>query len=156
MYQYCDLDDCCISLHDCFVEKMDFDNGILSFVFPDGFWIIKKHSQNKSNTTVRTNSSQVDFQIIDEEIDGIEIYVFKGNGKVKTIRENWEPINFITAINNGKFRIEFITQYKNYQSFLFKCWACFDKSPYHLECEIILHSNSVAYRWNKLRYDCIW
>ena len=156
MYEHCDLNDGCISLHDCHAEKMNFDNGVLSFIFPDGFWVTEQHPQNNSNDIVRTDSSQVDFQIIDEEIDGISIYIFRKNKVGKIIREEWEPVNFIKAVNAGDFRVEFITQYKSYQSFLFKCWVWFDKSPYHQECEIILHSESVAYRWNQLCYDRVW
>lgn len=155
MYKHCDFDDSYISLHDCRAEKMKFENDILSFVFPDGFWITEKHSQNKSDTAVLTDSSQVDFQIIDEEMDGIEIYVFKRNRKT-IVREDWEPVNFINAVNAGDFQLEFITQYKGYQSYLFKCCVWFDVKPYSSECEIILHSENAWYRWNELRYDCAW
>lgn len=156
MYKYCDSDNSYISLHDCHAEKMSIDKGILSFIFPDGFWITEQHCQNNSNAAVRTNSSQVDFQIIDEEIGGIEIYVFKKAAKGKIIREEWEPINFINAVNSGDFSIEFITQYKSYQSYLFKCWIWFEKAPYHSECEIILYSEKSVYQWDELRYDCRW
>lgn len=156
MYKYCDLDDCYISLHDCQAEKMNFDNGILSFIFPAGFWVTGQHPQNKSNNTVCTDSSQVDFQIIGGKTDGMEINTFIENKAGKVIRENWEPINFINAVNTGDFRVEFITQYKGYQSFLFKCWAWFNKPPYHLECEIILYSERVTYSWNEFLYDCVW
>lgn len=155
MFKHCDSDDSHITLHDCFAEQIKFEDGILSFTFPDGFWVTAQHSQNHSNTIVRTDSSQVDFQIIDEEIDGIEIYVFRKDRK-KIIRDDWEPLNFINAVNAGDFRVEFITQYESYQSYLFKCWVWFDKAPYHSECEIILCSEKVLYRWNELRYDCPW
>lgn len=156
MYKHCDSNDCYISLHDCHAEKMSFDNGILSFVFPDGFWITQQHSLNSSENTVRTSSSQVDFQIIYEEVDGIEISVFRKKRNGMVIREDWEAMNFINAVNAGDFKIEFISQYKSYQSYLFKCWVLFDRKPYHSECEIILHSESALYRWNDLRYDCCW
>ena len=120
MYKYSDLDDSYISLHDCHAEKMKLEDGILSFIFPDGFWVTAHHSLNHSDRIVRTDSSQVDFQIIDEEIDGIEIYVFKQSRK-KVIRDDWEPANFMNAVNAGDFRVEFITQYKSYKSYLFKC-----------------------------------
>lgn len=156
MYKHCDLDDSCISLHDCHAEKISFDNGVLSFFFPDGFWITGQHAQNKSKDIVLTDSAQVDFQIIGKDIDGIEISIFREKKSGKVIREDWEPINFINAVNCGDYRIEFITQYKSFQSVLFKCWVWFDKSPYHAECEIILNTENVAYNWNQLRYDCVW
>ena len=156
MYKYSDLDDSYISLHDCQAEKIKFDHGVLSFFFPEGFWIAGQHPQNKLEEIVRTDAAQVDFSIIDEDIDGSEISVFKKSKRGKVIREDWEPINFIDAVNCGDYRVEFITQYKSYQSILFKCWVWFEKSPYHYECEIILHTEQVTYNWNQLRYDCVW
>lgn len=156
MYKYSDPNDTHISLHDCHAEKMSFIDGNLTFVFPNGFWITANHPANNSNDIVRTDSAQVDFQILDEEIDGITIYLFKKNRNSKVIREEWEAANFINAVNNGSFRIEFITQYKSFQSVLFKCWAWFDTAPYHCECEIILHSDNVTYKWNQLNYERVW
>lgn len=156
MYKHCDLDDRYISLHDCVAEKMKINDGILSFVFPDGFWITSGHSQNDSDAIVLTDSSQVDFQIIDEVIYGVTVYIFKKKRKGKMVREEWELVDFVNAVNAGDFRVEFISQYKSYQSYLFKCWIWFDKKPYYSECEIILCSEKARYRWNKLRYDCTW
>lgn len=156
IYQHCDLDDNYICLHDCHAEKMAFDDGVLSFIFPEGFWVFPEHPLNHSDNTVRTNSSQADFQILDKEIDGISVYVFQKNRRGKVIRVDWEPENFINAVNAGDFRVEFLTRFKSYQFYLFKCWVWYDKSPYHLECEILLHSENVSYCWNELRYDRRW
>ena len=114
MYKHCDLDDSCISLHDCCAEKINFDNGILSFIFPDGFWITQYHSLNDSDNTVLTNSSQVDFEIFDKK--GIEIFIFNKTKKGTVIRNDWELINFRDMVNAGNFRIEFLTQYKSHES----------------------------------------
>lgn len=156
MYDYYDLDDSYISLHDCRAERMTFDKGILSFVFPDGFWVTKQHPKNKSNNTVCTTSSQVDFRMINGHIDGLEISVFREYEDGKILREDWEPEKFINTVNTGVFQVEFITQYKSYQSFLFKCWIWFDDAPYHSECEIIINCENAVYTWNHLRYDCVW
>lgn len=156
MYKHCDFADSHITLHDCTAEKMSFDNGILSFSFPDGFWITPQHPQNESDNTVRTDAAEVVFQIVDEEIDGVRVYIFKKSRKGNVIREEWEPMNFINAVNCGDFRVEFITQYKSFQSKLFQCWVWFDSAPNHLECEIILNTEKVTYQWNHLRYECVW
>lgn len=156
MYQYCDSDDRYITLHDCKAEKMGFENNVLSFIFPDGFWVLPQHPQNQGNDTLRTNTSQVDFEIIDKEIDGISIYVFTKVRNGTVVREEWELNNFITAVNTGNFQVEFLTQYKSFQSLLFQCWVWFPQSPYHAECEIILHTARAAYRWDYLRYDRVW
>lgn len=156
MYRNSDINDSYISLHDCCAEKMSFENGVLSFDFPDGFWVTDKHPENKSDNIVRTDTSKVQYEIIDNEIDGIRIYIFKQTKLNKIIREEWEPENFISAVNNGDFKVEFITQYKAFQSILHKCWVWFDKAPYHFECEIILETENVKYNWNRLRYDSVW
>lgn len=156
MYKHCDIEDDCITLHDCMAEKMCFDHGILSFVFPDGFWITQHHPQNVCDNTVRTDAAQVDFQILDEGMDGVTVYIFREIRNGKVVREEWEPADFIDAVNCGDFRVEFITQYKSFQSMLYKCWVWYDKLPYHSECEIILHTEKAAYQWNYLRYDRVW
>lgn len=145
-----------ISLHDCHADKMSFKDGTLSFEFSDGFWVLTEHPKNESEHVIRTDTSRVDFQIIDEEIDGIEIYVFKKGRNRKVIREEWETEKFISAVNSGDFRIEFLYEYKCYQSRLFKCCLWFDEKPCHYECEIILYSENTIYLWNNLRYDCVW
>ncbi len=156
MYKNYDLEDSYISLHDCRATKMKFENGILSFIFPDGIWITRQHMKNESEHIVRTDLAQVNVSILDKEIDGISIYIFRKNRKGKVIREEWEAGNFIDAVNCGAFSVEFITQYKSFQSMLFKCWVWFEQKPYHFECEIILHCDKAEYCWNELRYDCVW
>lgn len=156
MYKYCDVNDGYLSLHDCYAEKMRFDKGILSFELPDGFWVSKQHPQNESGNVVRTDYAQVNYHIMYEEIDGITFYIFKEGKNGKVIREEWEAENFINAVNSGSFRVEFVTQYKSFQSVLFKCWVWFEQEPYHYECEIILHTDKEEYKWNQLRYDCTW
>lgn len=156
MYRHQELNNPFISLHDCRAEKMNDSQGVLSFCFPDGFWVMAQHPENESKDCVRTDEAQVDIQIIDEEIDGVEIYLFREDGSKKVIREEWELENFIHAVNDGAFQVEFITRYESYQSVLYKCWVWFDTEPYHYECEIILHTENITYHWNQLRYDCAW
>ena len=76
--------------------------------------------------------------------------------KLNEAESFWEEMIKRDAVNCGDYRVEFITQYKSYQSILFKCWVWFEKSPYYYECEIILHTEKVTYKWNQLRYDCVW
>lgn len=156
MYKHQELNNSFISLHDCRAENMKYNQGVLSFVFSDGFWVLEQHPENESKDCVRTDLAQVDFQIIDEEIDGVEIYIFRKSKNGKVIREEWELENFMNAVNCGDFQVEFITRYESYQSILYKCWVWFDKAPYHYECEIILHTENVIYHWNQLRYDFTW
>lgn len=49
----------------------------------------------KSNNTVCTTLSQVDFRMINGDIDGIESSVFREYEDGKIIREDGEPENFL-------------------------------------------------------------
>lgn len=153
MYKYRKQNDQNISLHDCRAEKMSMKDGTLSFIFPDGLWILDQHPDNVSEDIVKTDLAQVDFQIIDEEIDGVEIFLFKKNKSGKVIREEWESANFINAVNDGTFQVEFLYKYQGYQSVLYKCWVWFDGTPYNYECEITLHTENITYSWNEIVYD---
>ena len=155
-YQHQELNDCFISLHDCRAEKIVYDHGILSFVFPNGFWITPQHPENHSDTAVRTDLSQVDYKIPNDPFCEIEISVFRKTFGKKVFRESWEIAKFINAVNSGTFQLEFVTQYKGFQSILHKGYIWFDKKPYHRECEIILPTDCAVYRWNQLHYDAKW
>ena len=156
MYQHCEPDSRHITLHDCHAEKINFEKGTLSFFFPDGFWVTKHHPLNHSGSIVLTSASQADFQLIGGKLDGMEVSIFQKSPNGTAIREDWAPERFINSVNAGDFDIEFIAEYKGCQSFLFKCWIWFGKAPYHFECEIILHSETVRYCWDELRYGCVW
>ncbi|MBQ8003377.1 MAG: hypothetical protein IJ297_08045 [Clostridia bacterium] len=156
MYKHIETDDTLFSIHDCYAEKMCLNDGVLTVTFPNGFWVLEKHPQNESDNIVRTDDARVDFKIIDDGFDAIEIFVFKQQDKIKAIRKYWETEKFINAVNNGAFKLEFIDCYKRYQYILFKCQLWFDKEPYHAECEIILHTDKAVYNWNSLCYDRVW
>lgn len=152
MYNHIEYTDEFITLHDCEAERIIFDNNVLSFVFSDGFWITDKNPFNESDNIVRTDCSQVDFEIIDDEI---EIYVFeKENGRV--LREQWEIQSFGKAVNDKDFKVEFIDRYNGTETVLFKGFIHFDRVPFRKECEIILHIVNEKYMWNVPRYDRIW
>lgn len=150
MYKHYDNDDSLISLHDCHAEKISFSNGTLSFYFPDGFWIPSNHPENQINTTVRTDASRIDYHLLNEEIGDIYIYIFNKIRRGNVIRGVWEPTDFIDAVNDGSYRVEFIHKYTGYQSLLYKCWVWFDRKPWHKECEIIIPTDSITYCWNQI------
>ena len=56
-----------LTLHDCIANKISFENNILSFCLPDGFWVTPHHKENSYEKTVRTDASVVDFSIKDIE-----------------------------------------------------------------------------------------
>ena len=144
MYKNIAYDDKNIGLHDCRINQMSYENEVLSFYFNDGIFVISEGVDEP----VRTGKARMDCHIIDEEIDGIFIYIFDKKSKGKSIREDWTD-NFIAAINDGSFEFEFVTTYKSYQHLLFKGYVWFDKKPYSKECEIELHTDKVTFRWDE-------
>ena len=151
-YTHIDTDDSVLSLHDCYANRMQLENGVLSFFFRDGFWVTPSHHANNSSDTVRTDSSQVDYHIVD---DG-SVYVFRKNIFGKTICIEWTLEELADLINNDTFTLEFLYHYKSYYSQLYKCLLHFDKHPYHYECQIEIPTSKVVYRWNKLCCDRTW
>lgn len=156
MYNHSELNNENIVLHDCYANSMNCENGVLSFVFPEGFWVTPQHNKNDSDKIVRTDLSQVTFDLLDRVAEDVRIYIFRKNKNADTVREEWELYNFINKVNSGFFKVEFIDEYKTYQSNLYKCWVHFDNEPYHYECEIIIDTENVTYNWNRLRYECEW
>ena len=156
MYNHSELSNENIVLHDCYANSMNYENGVLSFVFPEGFWVTPQHNKNDSDKIVRTDLSQVTFDLLDRVAEDVRIYIFRRNKNADTVREEWELDNFINKVNSGFFKVEFIDEYKTYQSNLYKCWVHFDNEPYHYECEIIIDTENVTYNWNRLRYECEW
>ena len=156
MFNHSEFNNEHITLHDCCANSMNYENGVLSFVFPEGFWVTPQHNKNDSDKIVRTDLSQVTFDLLDRVAEDVRIYIFRRNKNADTVREEWELDNFINKVNSGFFKVEFIDEYKTYQSNLYKCWVHFDNEPYHYECEIIIDTENVTYNWNQLRYECEW
>ena len=142
MYKYITNEDEKVGLHDCRTTHMSYEKQILSFYFPEGFYILNKEEP------VRSGMSKMECHIIDEEIDGISVYIYKKDSSGKVIREDWTD-NFISAVNDGSFEYEFVTTYRSYQHILFKGYVWFDKEPYSMECEIELHIDQNSYMWNE-------
>lgn len=155
MYKYCEKDDEHISLHDCHATNVTYENGVLTFCFEDGIWITSEYSDNILNKTVRTDEAVVRFYLESGEESDISIYVFEEKLKM-TVREEWNISRLIESINSKKFTLEFLYQYKGYNSRVIECWLWSDKKPFHRECELKLRIIKVEYCWNNLCEDREW
>lgn len=156
MYKNYDLSDEHISLHDCRATKMKWVDGVLTFYFEDGFWICPGHESISLEQAVCTDASEVRFHLLNQEESDITIYIFTERKNGKIMREEWELGKFVDAINNGSFEVEFLYQYKGYQTQIFECCLCLDKKPYHKECELKISTNQVTYCWNRLCEEHTW
>ena len=144
-------------LHDCIANKIFFENGVLRFSFPDGFWITPNHNENQLNKTVRTDFSEAEFTV--ENIDDITVRIFKRNRSFRYQKTTVEDMNIeklISDVNQGKCAIEFITQYRSFYEQMWECVIRSEKKPYHIECQLYLPNTRATYYWNNLRADHEW
>ncbi len=150
MYKHYDKDGAAISLHDCRAEKASFENGVLSFCFPkDGFWVLSEHEANSTGEAVRTDASEVRFHLLYETEDESQCYVFDKKSERKAVRKQWTLLELVSAINSGKYQLEFLYRYVGeYKELVFSCWLWNDKKPYSRECQLWLSVQDVTYCWN--------
>ena len=152
MYKHCDVNDKCISLHDCRATKILYEKGVLTFVFNEGFWISKDHTDNVTNKIVLTDKAEVSFNLKSNNIYDITIFVFEEKFK-KTIREEWQLSKLIEQINEKGCTLEFAYRYNGNNSIIIECWLWSKKKPYHRECELRLSLKDEKYYWNNLCED---
>ena len=152
MYKHYDKDGAAISLHDCKAEKATFEKGILTFYFPeDGFWICSDHEENSTGEAVRTNASEVRFHLLYETEDESQCYVFDKKSERKSVRKEWTISELVSAINSGKYQLEFLYRYAGgYKELVFYCEICQKKKPYRRECQLWLSVQDVTYCWNEM------
>lgn len=147
-----------LTLHDCIADKISYNNNFLSFSFPDGFWIFPDHEVNNLDKFVRTDLSQVDFYINnnDSSFDDVYVEVFSKNIFKKTIVEKWSLDELIKAVNSGDYQLEFVYQYRTYFEQMWYCTFRYKGKWMHNECYLHIPSAEATYRWNNLREECVW
>ena len=146
-----------LTLHDCMSDKISFENHTLRFYLPDGFWVTSHHIENASEKVIRTDASVVDFSI--EDIDDIMVRVFTRHrwlGFRNTSVELWDMERLISAINSGKYTLEFITQYRTHYEQMWHCVIHSGKKPYYRECQLYLPGTEATFSWNDLCPDREW
>ena len=152
MYKHQDKDGAAISLHDCRAERSSFENGVLTFYFPkDGFWVLSDHTANSTVEPVRTDASEVRFQLLYEDAeDDFDCYVFDKKSERKSVRKRWTVSELVSALNSGKYQLEFLYRYVGgYKELVFYCEICQKKKPYRRECQLWLSVQDVTYCWNE-------
>ena len=154
-FKHYDIDDSYISLHDCHVTKVIYEDGIMTFVFDDGIWIIDKHPSNDLNKIVRTDEARVKFRLVTGEAYDVTLYIYEKKFK-KTFRKEWDLDKLSEMINKKNYTLEMLYEYKGYNSMIIECWLWSDKKPYSRECELKISVTDVEYCWNNLLEDREW
>ena len=144
-----------LTLHDCFADKITYSNNILSFDFPDGFWVCSNHEDSNLSKTVRTDSAKVDFTVTPDQHFEIYLDVFKKRKYLNTIVEYWDIDKLMDAVNGGKYQLEFVYQYRTHFEQMWLCYLHYQGCMYR-ECQLHIPYSTATYRWNNLREECVW
>ena len=155
-FLHCDNDERYISLHDCIAERAYFENGKLEFEFNDGFWVSPKHPESDLSQVVKTDFSKVEYTLENGDVYDVTIYTFSENFFKKTVRTELTVGELTDKINSGKFKLEFLYQYVDYNSRIIECELISSKKPYRTECVIKISTCEISYRWNSLCKDRPW
>ncbi len=152
MFRYRDTDGSNISLHDCFARKMTLEGNTLTLSFPEGFWLGPLHPENPLDDPVRAEDGQILFQLLP---DSIEFMIIRSYSKIfgLPLYKQWKPADFMTALNSGKLRLEFLSEYSNGSEVLFQCVLHSIRRPYYADCDINFMIKSIICQWNTIRYD---
>ncbi len=152
MFRYTDIDGSSISLHDCFTEKMTLEGDTLTLSFPEGFWLGPLHPENSLDAPVRAGDGQILFQLLPGSIEFMSIRSFSKIFGLPVYKQ-WKPADFIAAINSGRLRLEFLSEYRNAGEILFQCALHSGKRPYYADCEIQFMFKSVIYQWKRIDHS---
>ena len=155
-FLHCDSDENLFSLHDCITDRVYFADNVLSFDFPDGFWVPPEHPAGIADKVVRTDASKVTYTLIDDEYD-VTIYVFEKSLFGQIVRKEWSIGDLVDKINSGKCKLEFLYRYNQGEhNAVWRCNLRVNKKPYFKDCWIEITYASVLYEWNELRKDRTW
>nr|MCR5585452.1 hypothetical protein [Lachnospiraceae bacterium] len=130
-----------VGLHDCRTDHAEIKDGVVTFDFPNGFFVLNGKEPK------RTGKAKMTCRLADTDMEKPTVYVYvekDGNA----VREDWSD-RFFEALNRGEFEFEFVTTFNSYQRVLYKGYIWSDAAPYHRECEIELHTTEIKYACEK-------
>ncbi|MBR7061833.1 MAG: hypothetical protein IKI42_02260 [Clostridia bacterium] len=128
------------SLHDCRARSAEFDNGTLTFFFPDGFYYAPY-----GNDWPNTGDAAVSFKT-----KGAYLYLFvEKDGQ--TIRENYPADQLVDMINRKEWEPEFLYRYDGYKEIMFYGWIWVTGEPFFHEFQLFIATDEETYRWNPIK-----
>ena len=147
-----------ISLHDCFISKIQLAKNILTVCFDDGFWMLGNSEYNTCEETVRTDKSQLNFIDFDEEIS--IFYLFKNHyllGKrICTTRKKMTFDEVKNKVNNGVWNLEIVEEYHAWRRVLLWGTVRVKKRRRVHEFQITIDCEKTEYCWNNIRTERKW
>lgn len=149
-----------ISLHDCRTGDIVIAGNDLVVNFPDGFWITPVSKHIVHDRPLKTGPSQLCFRGFDRDslINSIELYKTTYFLRKPLLCRRIQPnaADFLKLINDGKHELEFLYEFHNSFSALYKCWVWKKNRGMEAECQLELTAKSIEYSWNEIREDREW
>ena len=133
-----------ISLHNCTIDKISYNDGVLSFVFCDGFWVKPTHHANRTEKNLRTSEAKVDFTT---SADNTKIAIYRRGLFGNTVKKELSADALCELVNDKNTTLEIIGTYPTECGVLIKCWARDKKSDKVSECHIELAPVLTKYHW---------
>lgn len=159
MWKYSELDAYkTIGLHDCKSDFIKNEEGDLIFDFPAGFKLCPGNKHNKYNFPVMTGQAQLCFHGLYDEMEFDSIYLYKKVRLFRKIifcrRKQIETKAFLKFFEQGKYDLEFLTEWHAPVSSLYKCMIYKKGSERTTtECEIEITAGNIEYRWNEIKNE---
>lgn len=138
------------SLHDCRADRVELQDGMLSFFFPEGFWVTAEHPANHTGMIVRTGPGRVDYVLRRDDGDDVSVSVFRKLRWPWSLRTKWELPKLLEVLNKKHWQLEFLYQYPGGWDRIIEGWFWFQKKPWHYECQLKLDVQEVRYCWEEL------
>lgn len=149
-----------ISLHDCRTNDIKIIGNDLVVNFPDGFWITPVSKYIDHDRPLKTGPAQLRFRDLnlDYGINYVELYktTHLFHKSILCRRIQMEPGDFFDLINDGKHELEFLYEFHNSYSALYRCCLWKKNRGMEAECQIELTSKSIEYHWNEICKDRQW
>ncbi len=143
-----------ISLHDCRASKIETDANGLTLVFPDGVWLLADNRLNTVGKIVRTGRAEV--LLRHSEFEALTVFkpvrffrrtLFSACREVsfETLREN---------VNGGKWTVEFIDDFNNADSHLFRVMLWSKKKQ--CDCLFVVSYERFEARFDEIQQNRVW
>lgn len=143
-----------ISLHDCITTSIYTDGNDLVMDFSDGFWITPVSKHNNNSTPAKTGGAQVRFHLMFpnepfNSVDEFRTLHFLGK-PLLSLRLKPDSSKVFSMFKDGKYELEFISEYHAPLSALYQCILWKKGSRYVEEFQFEIYAKDIEYCWNDI------
>ena len=139
------------SLHDCFAESVEYNDGKLTFYFPDGIFY---DDDDYDDDWPNTGEAAVTFKANHELHPSMEwepyLYVFEEKDGLEdnaiAICKKYSAAQLAEKINSGVLELEFAYRYDGFNGKIFTCWVHSGRLCWM--GELFIPAGGEIYRWN--------